>query len=240
MSDELQRHLNKLQTRAVLSAMGAVAVIVLAVFGIILCLVPSRGAVLCFAAALPVVGYLVYVKRAARAEEKRDGLEPVVFPAGRPLTFEDVTAYFEGITEARDRLSLSADVRFFRTDHIFRLRAVVYRTDGFDKGAFDAAKDRINRKANRELEISQWAGLSEAAKMMRFNIICTQEGNEALRRLLSQNALRNLTRAEGVVTLAVAGSEILLPPLCGDCYLSEIRRYRGVIRFIEQAFLDQA
>ena len=58
---------------------------------------------------------------------------------------------------------------------------------------FDNAKDRINKKANKELHISQWVNRMEANKMMRFNIICTDVLNDALYQFLSQNANRLLT-----------------------------------------------
>ena len=205
------------------------------VFGVAFVLVPSGVAVPCFILACIAIAYLVYAKRTARAEEKQGGFEPVVLSAGRRLPFREVAAFFEGITEAQDQLSLSEDVRFFKTDHLFKLRAIVYRTGCFDKKAFDAAKDRINQRANKALKISPWTNLSEARRMMRFNIVCTDTLNDELLTLLSQNALRNLTRVEGIIHMAVIGSEIMIPPLYGDCDLSDIHRYKSVIRFIQQA-----
>ena len=236
LSNELQLHIKKLQARATLSVVAILAAVICLVFGVAFLLVLSWVAIPCFIFALIAIAYLVYAKRAARTEEKQGGFAPVVFSAGRRLPFQEVTAFFESITEARDQLSSSEDVRFFKTDHLFKLRAIVCRTDCFDKKAFDAAKERINQRANKALNISPWTNLSEARKMMRFNIVCTDTLNDELLRLLSQNALRNLTRVEGIIHMAVIGSEIMIPPLYGDCDLSDIHRYKSVIRFIQQTF----
>lgn len=228
--------MKKLQARAALSVVAILAAGICLVFGVAFVLIPSGAAIPCFVLALTAIGYLAYAKRAARAEEKRGGFEPVVLSADRRLPFQEVIASFEGITEAQDQLSLSEDVRFFMTDHIFKLRAIVCQTDCFDKKAFDGAKDRINKRANKAFSISPWTTLSEARKRMRFNIVCTDTPSDELLRLLSQNALRGLTRVEGVIHMAVVGSDIMLPPLYGDCDLSDIRRYKTVIRFIRQVF----
>ena len=228
--------MKKLQARATLSVVAILATVICLVFGVVFLLVPSVTAIPCLTVALTAIAYLVYAKRGAHIEEIQGGFSPVILSAGRRLPFQEVTAFFEGITEAQDQLSLSEDMRFFKTDHLFKLRAIVYRTNCFDKKAFDAAKDRINKRANKALNISPWASLSEARKMMRFNIVCTDILNDELLRLLSQNALRNLTRAEGVILMAIVGSQVMIPPLYGDCDLSDIRRYKSVIRFIQQAF----
>ena len=83
---------------------------------------------------------------------------------------------------------------------------------------------------------SKLTSLEEAAKMMRLNIICADEMNTELHSFLSQNAEHNLSRAEGILNMAIVGNRIVIPPLYGSCYLAEIRRYEGVIRFIERAF----
>ena len=94
-------------------------------------------------------------------------------------------------------------MRFFRLRKIFKLRTVIYRTNSFDKKDFDNAKDRINKKANKELNISQWVNRMDAGNMMRFNIIYTDVLNDALYQFLSQNANRNLTRVEGIISICI-------------------------------------
>ena len=206
------------------------------VFGVSFAVIRSLVAVPCFAAALLSIAYLLYVKRIALKEAKRGGFEPVVFQADQSWSFQDVAAFFEGITVAGDQIATPENVRFYRTDHILKLRVVVYGTAAFDRKEFESAKDRINKKANKALDISQWVSLAEAAKMMRLNIICVDVMNDELRRFLSQNACRNLTRAEGIMNIAIVGDKILIPPLYGQCDPAEIRRYTGVVRFIEESF----
>lgn len=237
MDTEHKTHIRKLHIRATLAVACVLLIVVSLVFGIAYAAARSRAAVSCFAVALLGAGYLLYADRVARREERQGGFEPVVFQADRAWSFRDVAAFFEGITDEGDRIA-AEDVRFYRTDHIFQLRAMVYRTDAFDKKAFDSARDRINKKANKALNISQWASLGEAAKMMRFNIICTDTLNDELRRYLSQNACRDLTRAEGIMNMAIIGSRVLISPLYGRCDLADVRRYKGVLRFIDQAFLS--
>lgn len=237
MDTEHKTHIRRLQTRATLSVICILLIIVSLVFGAGFAVTRSWVAVPCFAAALLGAGYLLWADRDERREERQGGFEPVTFEMDRAWSFQDMAAFFEGITDVKDRIALE-DVRFYRTNHIFQLRAVVYHTDAFDKSAFDTARDRINKKANKALNISPWSSLAEAAKMMRFNIVCTDTLNDELRRYLSQNACRGLTRAEGIVNLAVVGDRILIPPLYGRCDLYDIRRYKGVVAFIRQAFLS--
>lgn len=130
-------------------------------------------------------------------------------------------------------------MRFFRIKKPYRLRTILYRTADFNKKEFDAAKQRINKKANRELNISQWVDSTKAAKMMRLNIIYTNTSNNALYRLISQNANHNLSRVEGIINIAVVGNQILIPPIHGECDLMEISRYKEMIKFINQVLLDK-
>ena len=162
----------------------------------------------------------------------------VIFNAHKNLTFEKIVSIFENLTNEENQLSTSEDVRFFRLNKIFKLRTVFYRTDNFNKKDFDNAKDRINKKANKELNISQWVNGTEARNMMRFNIIYTDILNDALYQFLSQNANRNLSRVEGIINIAIVGNQIMTPPLYDECDLAEISRYKGVIKFIDQALLN--
>lgn len=116
---------------------------------------------------------------------------------------------------------------------------MLYKTTDFNKKAYDNAKDRINKKANKELNISHWVNRMEAGKMMRFNIIFTDTLNDALYQFLSQNANRNLTRVEGIINFAIVGNQIMIPPIYGECDLAEISKYKGVIKFINQIILNK-
>ena len=138
------------------------------------------------------------------------------------MTFEKIVSIFENLTNEENQLSTSEDVRFFRLNKIFKLRTIIYQTNNFNKKDFDNAKDRINKKANKELKISQWVNRMEAGNMMRFNIICTDVLNDALYQFLSPNATRNLTRVEGIINITIVSNQIIIPPIYGECDLIEI------------------
>ena len=173
----------------------------------------------------------------SKKEAKEAVYEPVVFNANRNLTFEETISIFEKLTDKENQLSTSKDEQFFRLNKIFKLRTVLYRTKDFNKKDFDNAKEHINKKANEKLNISQGVSRTEAVKMMRFNIIFTDILNDTLYKFISKNANHNLTRVEGIINIAIVGNQIIIPPIYGECDLSEISRYKGVIKFINQVLL---
>jgi hypothetical protein len=238
LNEELTLHIKKLQRRATLSLIAILSTIVSIGFGILFLFVKSFVAIIFFAIATICIVYLIHSSRTAKKEAKENIYKPVIFNDDKNLTFEKIVSIFENLTDEDNQLSTSEDVRFFRLKKIFKLRTVIYRTDNFNKKDFDNAKDRINKKANKELNISQWVNRMEAGNMMRFNIICTDVLNDALYQFLSKNANHNLTRVEGIINIAIVGNQIIIPPLSSDCDLTTIGRYIGVITFINQVFLN--
>ena len=238
MNEELTLHIKKLQRRATLSLIAILSTIVSIGFGILFLFVPSFVAIIFFAIATICIVYLIHISRTAKKEAKENIYKPVIFNDDKNLTFEEIVSIFENLTNEENQLSTSEDVRFFRLNKIFKLRTVIYRTDNFNKKDFDNAKDRINKKANKKLNISQWVNQMEAGNMMRFNIICTDVLNDALYQFLSQNANRNLTRVEGIINIAIVGNQIIIPPIYSECDLAEISRYKDVIKFINQVLLN--
>lgn len=238
MNEELKLHIKKLQNRATLSSIAILLAFISIVFGILFLFVPSFGAIIFFAIAIISIIYLIYCGRAAKKEAKEAVYKPVVFNSNRNLTFEEIISIFEKLTDKDDQLSTSEDVKFFRLNEIFKLRTIIYRTADFNKKEFDNTKDRINKKANKTFNISQWVNRMETGKMMRFNIICTDILNDALYKFISKNANHNLTRVEGIINIAIVGNQIIIPPIYGECSLAEISRYKGVIKFISQALLN--
>ncbi len=238
MNEELKLHIKKLQRRATFSLIAILSTIVSIGFGILFLCVPSFVAIIFFVIAADGIVYLIHSSRTAKKEVKENIYKPIIFNADKNLTFDEIVSIFKNLTDEDNQLSTSEDVRFFRLKKIFKLRTVIYRTDNFNKKDFDNSKDRINKKANKELNISQWVNRTEAGNMMRFNIICTDVLNDALYQFLSQNANRNLTRVEGIINIAVVGNQIMIPPLYGECDLAEISRYKGVIKFINQVLLN--
>ena len=238
MNEEIKLHIKKLQIRATLSLIAILSTIISIGFGILFLFVPSFVAIIFFAIATICIVYLIHSSPTAKKEAKENIYKPVFFNDNNNLTFEKIVSIFENLTNEENQLSTSEDVRFFRLNKIFKLRTVIYRTDNFNKKDFDNSKDRINKKANKELNISSWVNRFDAVKMMRFNIICTDVLNDALYKFISQNANRNLTRVEGIINIAIVGNQIIIPPLYDDCDLTEISRYKGVIRFINQVLLN--
>ena len=238
MREELKLHIKKLERQAALSLIAILSTIISIGFGILFLFIPSLFAIIFFAIATVCIVYLIHSSRTAKKEAKEAIYKPVIFDADKNLTFEEIVSIFEELTDKENQLSTSKDVRFFHLNKIFRLRTVIYRTNSFNKNEFDSAKNRINKKANKELNISQWVSRDKARKMMRFNIICTNVLNDALYKFISQNANRNLTRVEGIINVAVVGNQVMIPPLYGECDLAEISRYKGVIKFINQVLLN--
>ena len=239
LTEELKLHIKKLQNRATLSLIAILSTIISIGFGILFLFVPSFVAIIFFAIAIISILYLIYCSRVAKKEAKEIVYKPVVFSANKNFSFEEIVGVFENLTDKENQLSTSNDVLFFRLNKIFKLRTVLYRTEDFNKKDFDNAKDRINKKANKELNISQWVNRMEAGNMMRFNIIYTNILNDALYQFVSQNATRNLTRVEGIINIAIVSNQILIPPIYGECDLAEISRYKGVIKFINQVLLNR-
>ena len=238
LNEELKLHIKKLQRRATLALIAILSTIISIGFGILFLFVSSVVTVIFFVIASVCIIFLIHSSCTAKKEEKENIYKPVIFNADNTFSFEKIVSIFENLTDKENQLSTSEDVRFFRLNKIFNLRAIICRTDIFNKKDFDNAKDRINKKANKELNISQWVNRAEAGKMMRFNIICTDVLNDALYMFISRNANRNLTRVEGIINIAIVGNKFMIPPLYGECNLVEIARYKRVIKFISNVLLN--
>lgn len=184
MNEELKLHIKKLQRRATLSLIAILLTIISIGFGILFLFIPSFVAIIFFVITTGCIVYLIHSSRTAKKEAKENIYKPVIFNNAKNLTFEKIVSIFENLTNEKNQLSTSEDVRFFQLKKIFKLRTVIYRTDNFNKKDFDNAKDRINKKANKELNISQWVNGTEARNMMRFNIIYTDILNDALYQFL--------------------------------------------------------
>ncbi len=239
MNNELNLHIKKLQNRAVLSLIAILFAIISIGFGILFLFVPSIIAIVFFVIAIVSITYLIYCNHISKKELRETNGKPVVFKTEHNLSFEEIVAVFENFTDEENKLSTSEDVLFFRLNKIFKLRTILYKTADFNKKDFDNSKDRINKKANKELKIFPWVNRFEAGKMMRFNIIYTETLNDTLYKFVSQNANRNLTRVEGIINIAIIGNQIMIPPIYGDCDMAEISRYKDTIKFINKFLLKQ-
>ena len=239
MDNELNLHLKKLQFRAALSLIAVLLAFISISFAILSLFVSSFVSIIFFAIATISIAYFLYSSHVAKKEMKETKHEPIIFKADENFNFEEIVTIFEKLADKECILSTSEDVLFFRLNRIFKLRTVLYRTADFDKKDFNNAKDRINKKANKELNISPWVNRFDAIKTMRFNIIYTDVLNNALYQFVSQNANRNLTRVEGIINIAIVGNQIIIPPIYGDCDLVELGRYKDTVRFINQILLSK-
>ncbi len=230
MKEDLKLHIKKMQRRAILSLL-AIILLILNCVGTLFLFIPSAIGFIFLAIAVLCGVYLLYIKH---IEKKEDIQNPFVIDYGRELSFENICEAFESLTDKKNCLSLSEDLRFLRVEKDYKLRIILYKTVNFDKNEFDISKKRINKKANEVFNISQWVSRLEANKMMRLNIIYADTPNEELFDFISKNANHNLTRSEGVMNIAIVGNRIFISPLYGYCYLREIMRYKGVVNFIDR------
>ena len=153
MNEELKLHIKKLQRHAILSLIAILSTIISIGFGILFLFVPSFVAIIFFVIAAVCIVYIIHSDYISKKEAKENIYKPVIFNIDKNLTFEKIVNIFENLTDEEIQLSTSEDVRFFRLKKIFKLRTVIYRTDNYNKKDFDNAKDRINKKANKELNI---------------------------------------------------------------------------------------
>lgn len=229
-------HIKKLKRRARFALFRIIVIIFALTIGFASLFVPSYTSVLFFLIAIVCIVYSVYNFKKEKKEEKDSNHQPIALTSKDSLKFSAVNKIFESLSDDANTLALSKDEYFYRFEKNLKLRVVLYRTDNFDKNEFDNAKNRINKKANKQFNISQRISRAEARKAMRLNVIYTDVLNDGLYKYISQNAKRNLTRAEGIINVAIAENQIYVPPLYGACDLFEIGRYINIIQFIKETF----
>ena len=239
MTEDLKLHIRKLQHRAICSLLFILLAIISIGFGLLLLFLSSFTSIIFFVLGIISIVYLVFSSRSAKREAKNCVYEPVKFIAKQALSWEELVCIFESLSDKEEQINNSCDVKFFRLNETFKLRTILYRTEDFYKKDFDNAKEHINRKANKQLNISPWVNRFYAGNMMRINIIYTDKLNDCLYSFISQNATRNLTRVEGIINIAIIGEQIIIPPIYGECDLAEISRYKGTIKFINQVLLNK-
>lgn len=232
MDRELKFHINKLQFKAVLNLIVSVLLVCSFALGIYFLFVPSYAAIVSFFVAVLCVLYLLFVNRRKKKDSSEIKTVPFELIFEDSITYEKLIDVFKNLTDAENRICDLENIHFYRFERKFKTRAVLYNTDEFRKGDFDREKAKINKTANEKFNIPQNCSKSAAVKMMRINIICTDSVNDELNGYISHNALHNLRRVEGVINIAAVGNRIIMPPLYGDCDILEIKRYKGILRFI--------
>lgn len=182
-----------------------------------------------------IVLYMMTQK--AKMDEKENVYEPVSIKFPQKITYEDFSMHLKKLANNK-YLSMGENLLFYKINQIFKLHIVVYKTESFVKKEFDSAKKRINRKANVQFNISQEVSRFDSGQLMRYNIVFTENMNDALNKLISRNANHNLNREEGVVNMVVSPREIIIPPLFGRCDVGQVSRYKRTVEFVYKYFVD--
>lgn len=232
-----KKHINKLKRRARLSLIRTIVIIVGIIIGTALLFIPYFvAAALFFLIASICIVASVYSFKKEKKEEKDSNHQPIALTSKDSLNFSAVNKAFEDLSDESNVLALSKDECFYRFEKNLKLRVVLYRTDNFAKKDFDDAKNRINKKANKQLNIPPHISRDEAKNAMRINVIYSEALNDELHSFISQNTKRNLTRTEGIINVAVVENQIYIPPLYGGADLSGVFRYIKIIQFLTETF----
>lgn len=233
LNDNLRLHLKRLKRHALLNAIALIIVISTIAIGLLFIFTSLfKDGIFLLVASLPFVIYLVFSSKRVK-EEIKTIHNPLIIKLKNNLSFNDLVDVLESLTTESARIYLSDDIRFYHFKNNFKSRVILYRTNDFNKKEFDKQKARINQKANKQFGCKKWFGRSETNTYMRFNVIYATEANDELTTFFSHNSQQNLSRVEGIFNIAVIDNEIVIPPLYGDCYYEEIRRYEKIIKLID-------
>ena len=239
MNDNLEKQIKNIQTRAIIDLTVNLLMVFSFIIAISLLFIPSFVSAIFFLIAGVFVFYLIYRNKKSNLESNQNMYKPILFTRKKNFTFEELVSCFENFADKSNQISESDDVRFFKFSKGLKLRALLYKTTDFDKSAFDNAKKRINKKANKQLKISQWVSRTEAVKMMRLNIVYAEKLSDSLIQLVKRNASRTLSRVEGVMNIAIVHNQIIIPPIYGNCSLIEIGRYKKIIKLVNELILNK-
>ena len=137
---------------------------------------------------LPVV-MLILIARYHKKEEKESRHYPYEVKLSHEISYEELKhtlSAFANADDCRDFPNKSAYFCFLNMR--FENRFLVVNTDCFVNSDFDSIKKSINKAIDKEYNVSQWVPRNKAAKMMRINLIVTNDINEALYEYVSRNA----------------------------------------------------
>lgn len=190
-------------------------------------------AALCFAVLMALLAILIVITKHNKNEEKKSNHYPYEIDYPHEFDFEDIKQRLSHLSNNEDCRDFSNESAYFCVlNRNYRNRVLLVNMPDFDKSVFDSKKKRINKSINREFQISQWVSMEKAYKMMRTNIIVANEVNDSLYDLISNNAGTLLRRVEGIISFAIVGNCLIVPPLFGDADILEIGRYKKSIKLI--------
>lgn len=184
---------------------------------------------ICFFVCCLCIAALITISRYYKKETARLNHCPYEVILAHTFEYDEVKRIF--LQRAKTELC-----RDFQKDSAFfcflNNRFLIVGTPLFDKSDFDAKKKKINKSVNKEFRILQWISRDKARKMMRTNIIVTDEINEPLYNFLSSNSRTMLRRTEGIINFAIAGDRLIIPPLFGETNILEVGRYKKSIKIL--------
>ena len=178
---------------------------------------------------------LTTIARYYKKEEKESSHYPYEVKLSYEVSFKELKHTLSAIAnadECRDFPNKSAYFCFL--DMTFKNRFLAVNTDYFVISDFDSIKKSINKAINKEYSVSQWAPRYELAKMMRINLIVTNDVNGELYEYVSRNAGNSLRRTEGVISFAVVRDSLIVPPLFGDNDVLTVKRYKKSIQDMKE------
>ena len=179
-----------------------------------------------------IVIYIFFFYKNEYSVKKEFILKPFEIKINPAIKYSDIYSALEKNCNNNECFKFSENSAFFRLKNKYIVRIILYRTEEFNKKDYDEEKKKINRKANKIYNISQWVSIHKSRKQMRINLIYTDCVNETLSNYISGDAEILLTRVEGIINLIVSNGKLIVPPLQPTFYMYAIDRYKDMVRMI--------
>ena len=154
------------------------------------------------------------------------------FALNRSGSFEELLSSFQLLDGQKSMYCHAENSAIISLNHKMMFRILMVYLPVYRKTDFDRMKASANRAYNKKHDISQEVPYYQAAKMMRINVIVTDSFTDELHRAMLVNAADPLSRAEGVLTVALADKKLLIPSVSGDVLLKDLNRYKKAVRLL--------
>lgn len=159
-------------------------------------------------------------------------LKPFEIQINHTIKYAEVYSALEKSCNSNECFKFSERSAFFRLKNKYNVRVILYGTAEFNKKDYDEEKKKVNRKANKTYNISQWVSVHQSRKQMRINLIYTDCVNKCLSDYIAEDAEILLTRVEGIINLVVSNGKLIVPPLKPTFYMYAIDRYKDMVTMI--------
>lgn len=137
------------------------------------------------------------------------------FPLPHAFDYETVCATLETAPGVQWTHVCDETARICRIEGAFSWRVALLHQPEFSASACKAQRDRANRAANRAHPEKQEGPQWEVASRARINLVVCDVMNDALSRYIGTHAQHLLSRSESIISMAVVGDCLLLPPVRG-------------------------